>query len=69
MPTSGPNDSIDVDEALAEAIENLAQARAREEEDQRRSTEKIKLLESVIVKLEHIKKRRDDSGILKKAGP
>lgn len=59
-------DSVDFDQLLDEAIENLAQARSKEEEDQRRSTEKIHLLESVVTKLQHIKKRREDSGILKK---
>jgi hypothetical protein len=63
---TNPIDSVDIDDLLNEAIENLAQARMKEEEDQKRSDEKIHLLESVVIKLEHIKRRREDSGILKK---
>lgn len=63
---TNPVDSVDFDLLLEEALENLAQARVKEEEDQKRSEEKIHLLESVVTKLEHMKKRREDSGILKK---
>lgn len=65
MQNQNPIDSIDLDELLDEAIVQLAKARDNAENTHKCSTENVSLLESVVLKLNHIRDRRSkDSGII-----
>lgn len=65
MTGTSPIDSIDLEELLDQAITELVKAREHTEDCQQRSGDNIKLLESVVLKLNHIKdKRLKDSGII-----
>jgi hypothetical protein len=63
--SQSPLESVDLEELLEQAIGELAKAKENAANSCERNTENVSLLESVVLKLSHIKERRlKDSGII-----